>query len=220
MSSADQLIFVTADTGLLAHWRKALQAPGASHLLLAQDVPAYLAGLTPQLMAMSHAPVVWLDTDSATKPVWADSAWQSLLRLPVRWVAASSAPNDADGIAALDAGCAGFCHAYSDAATLQQVQQVVEMGQVWIGKALMQRLISTANRVAAPVPAQQIAWSEGLTQREVEIAVLAANGASNSLIASQCDISERTVKAHLSAVFSKLNITDRLQLALRVHGIS
>jgi DNA-binding NarL/FixJ family response regulator len=74
--------------------------------------------------------------------------------------------------------------------------------------------------VAAPVPAQQIAWSEGLTQREVEIAVLAANGASNSLIASQCNISERTVKAHLSAVFSKLNITDRLQLALRVHGIS
>lgn len=213
MSSAHRLIFVTADTGLLAHWRQALQAPDAPHLLRAQDVSGYP-------IEMGPTPVVWLDVDSAAKPVWADASWQSLLRMPVRWVAASSSPNDADGIAALDAGCAGFCHAYSDAATLQQVQQVVEMGQVWIGKALMQRLISTANRVAVPASTQTPAWSEGLTQREVEIAVLAANGAANLLIASQCDISERTVKAHLSAVFAKLNITDRLQLALRVHGIS
>jgi DNA-binding NarL/FixJ family response regulator len=59
-----------------------------------------------------------------------------------------------------------------------------------------------------------------LTQREREIANLAANGASNQLIADNCGISERTVKAHLSAVFTKLNVSDRLQLALRVHGIS
>ena len=51
------------------------------------------------------------------------------------------------------------------------------------------------------------------------MAVLAANGASNQAIATDCGISERTVKAHLTAVFEKLNLTDRLQLALRVHGI-
>ena len=62
-------------------------------------------------------------------------------------------------------------------------------------------------------------WRQALTQREVEIATLAAHGASNLSIASQCGITERTVKAHLSAVFEKLNVTDRLQLALRVHGI-
>jgi DNA-binding NarL/FixJ family response regulator len=32
-------------------------------------------------------------------------------------------------------------------------------------------------------------------------------------------ITERTVRAHLSAVFEKLGVTDRLQLTLRVHGI-
>ena len=53
----------------------------------------------------------------------------------------------------------------------------------------------------------------------VEVAILAANGASNLAIARDCKISERTVKAHLSAVFEKLNLTDRPPLALRVHGI-
>jgi DNA-binding NarL/FixJ family response regulator len=59
-----------------------------------------------------------------------------------------------------------------------------------------------------------------LTTREREVALLAANGASNKTIASDCDITERTVKAHLAAIFEKLHLTDRLQLALRVHGIS
>ena len=48
----------------------------------------------------------------------------------------------------------------------------------------------------------------------------AASGQSNAQIADALGITERTVKAHLSAVFEKLEVTDRLQLALRVHGIS
>ena len=62
-------------------------------------------------------------------------------------------------------------------------------------------------------------WSETLTAREKQVALLAAQGASNQRIAEDCDITERTVKAHLSAVFDKLGVTDRLQLALKVHGI-
>jgi len=215
MSIAQKVIFVTSDTGLLAHWRKAFDADKALSLQSVQDVHEHLpshAGLQPT--------AVWLDLETRPAPVWTDAGWQKLLSLPCRWVAASSAPNDAAGIAALDAGCAAYCHAYSDAFTLRQVQQVVELGQVWIGKDLMQRLISMARRLAPAVAKTASGWSEGLTQREAEIAVLAANGASNLAIATQCEISERTVKAHLSAVFVKLNISDRLQLALRVHGIS
>ena len=40
-----------------------------------------------------------------------------------------------------------------------------------------------------------------------------------SAFATDCGTSDRTGKAHLTAVFEKLNLTDRLQLALRVHGI-
>ena len=100
-----------------------------------------------------------------------------------------------------------------------QVKQVVQAGHVWIGKTLMQQLIQSAGRAAALMSV--IAdWGDGLTLREREVAILAANGASNHAISLDCKISERTVKAHLSSVFDKLNLTDRLQLALRVHGIN
>ena len=55
-----------------------------------------------------------------------------------------------------------------------------------------------------------------LTPREREIALLVGAGVSNKAIAQRLDITERTVKAHLGAVFNKLGVTGRLQLALRV----
>ena len=59
-----------------------------------------------------------------------------------------------------------------------------------------------------------------LTDREITVARYAASGQANAQIAEALGITERTVKAHLSAVFEKLGVSDRLQLALLVHGIS
>jgi DNA-binding NarL/FixJ family response regulator len=55
-----------------------------------------------------------------------------------------------------------------------------------------------------------------LTQREQEIAGLIGNGESNKQIARQLCITERTVKAHLTGIFRKLGIADRVRLAIRV----
>jgi DNA-binding NarL/FixJ family response regulator len=57
-----------------------------------------------------------------------------------------------------------------------------------------------------------------LTEREREIAALVGSGGTNKQIARQLDISERTVKAHLTEVFRKLGIADRLKLALLLAG--
>jgi len=46
-----------------------------------------------------------------------------------------------------------------------------------------------------------------------------AHGASNREIAVALEITERTVKAHLSAIFDKLGVRDRVQLALRMNNI-
>ena len=53
-----------------------------------------------------------------------------------------------------------------------------------------------------------------LTHREYDIAVRVGNGENNKQIAKSCGITERTVKAHLTEVFQKLGVTDRLNLAL------
>lgn len=211
MKRTSNTILVTHDQGLLAHWKKAL---GTSRQTVASQMEEFFQ------LATSSPCVAWIDLSIARRPEWTADAWRPFLQNDhIRVIAASSNPNDADAMLALDAGCAAYCHAFSDASTLKQVREVVEAGHVWIGKNLMQRLLHSVNRALPATKAQADGWRVGLTQREIEVAILAANGASNHAIAVQCGISERTVKAHLSAVFVKLNITDRLQLALRVHGI-
>ena len=211
MSSRTTYLFVSDDHGLLQHWRKALNHGTALDLSRFEVLTNYLA---------PSDSIVWLDLNLADIPAWSDEQWAPLLRNPrLRIVAASSNPKNAEAIAALDAGCAAYCHAYADPATLAQIQQVTEAGHVWIGQNLMQQLIQTANRVKPATAQTAPAWEGLLTHREREVAKLAAHGASNQRIAEQCDITERTVKAHLSAVFEKLEVVDRLQLALKFHGI-
>lgn len=212
MSRAAKCILVTNDTGLVDHWQRAFRADSPLVISKFDDVC--------NLGATEDAPV-WIDLAMPGVPTWADTQWKNMLHgQKMRVVAASSNPKDSEAIAALDAGCTAYCHAFSDSRTLAQITQVVAAGHVWIGKSLMQRLIHSAGSASAQTPVATTEWADGLTQREREVSVLAANGASNLAIAQDCHISERTVKAHLSAVFVKLNITDRLQLALRVHGIS
>lgn len=61
------------------------------------------------------------------------------------------------------------------------------------------------------------AGSDGLSylsEREHEVLLLIAHGNSNTCIAQKLVISERTVKSHVSSILSKLNMTDRTQLAV------
>ncbi len=55
---------------------------------------------------------------------------------------------------------------------------------------------------------------ERLTDKQKEVLDLVARGLSNRLIARQMGISEKTVKAHLTAIYAALGVTDRLQAAL------
>lgn len=55
---------------------------------------------------------------------------------------------------------------------------------------------------------------ESLTSRELEVLVQVANGMFNKEIALSLDISERTVKNHVSNIFKKINVSDRTQAAV------
>lgn len=203
-------IFITHDEGLKRHWVQALGAPRVC------EIPE----LRPLSLLKTQTGVVWIDLSTPKLPAWGNDQWADILQRKDLWVvAASSNPADDEGIAALDAGCVAYCHAFSDATTLRRVQQVVRAGNVWIGKTLMNRLLKNTAKLSAVLPNKSHSWQSDLTTREIEVATLAANGASNLTIAANCEITERTVKAHLSAVFEKLHVKDRLQLALKVHGI-
>jgi DNA-binding NarL/FixJ family response regulator len=55
-----------------------------------------------------------------------------------------------------------------------------------------------------------------LSSREHDVAKMIRDGENNKVIAKNLSISERTVKAHLTSIFKKLNVPDRLHLALYI----
>ena len=102
---------------------------------------------------------------------------------------------------------------------LQQVSTVVSNEGLWVGPSLLQRLIRATGprveRARGDTPDLN-----ALSQREIEVAQHVGNGASNKEIARSLHITERTVKAHLSAIFQKIGVRDRLQLAIFMRSVS
>lgn len=128
-------------------------------------------------------------------------------------------PDEEMALAALNAGAAGFCNGHAAPVVLQQVAAVVGSGGIWIGQGLMKRLLAATARLLGERDTARAAWRSKLTPREQEVAVALARGSSNKEIARQFGISERTVKFHVSALFDKLAVRDRLQLSLVVNGV-
>lgn len=134
-------------------------------------------------------------------------------------VAMSRQPSDDEGVAVLRAGARGYCNVHIDQRLLAKAVSSVQNGEVWVGRRLVDRLVALVGSAARPdAPQDDVADLELLTAREREIARLVGSGHANKAIAARLGITERTVKAHLGAVFSKLDVHDRLQLALLITG--
>jgi DNA-binding NarL/FixJ family response regulator len=128
-------------------------------------------------------------------------------------------PSEEGAMAALAASAAGYCNGHAAPQVLQQIASVVEGGGVWVGQALMQRLLAATARLIPTSTEENASWRSNLTAREQEVALALAQGSSNKEIARQLDITERTVKSHVSAMLEKFGAHDRLQLSLLINGI-
>jgi len=125
------------------------------------------------------------------------------------------AENDDDALAiqALKAGASGFCSRDTATALIRKAVQLVEAGEIWVGRRVMLSLIEELATLRAP-DADDVSGGARMTSREREVAGQVARGASNKQIAHQLSISIKTVKTHLTNIFKKLGLSTRLQLAL------
>ena len=130
----------------------------------------------------------------------------------VKLIVLHDEPSDDKSLMALTAGAVGIANAHAQPEVLRLIAAVVASGGLWVGEALLTRLLRAlpgrANGGGSPVQL------DGLSERERTVAFKVAHGESNKEIARALDISERTVKAHLTAAFHKLGVRDRLQLAV------
>lgn len=112
-------------------------------------------------------------------------------------------------IKAIDLGCDGYVLKDSDSATLKKAIVSVYNGETYIEPDLTPLLNS--NLAERDVMKDKVS---DLTKREMEVLKLIASGMFNKEIASSLDISERTVKNHISNIFKKISVSDRTQAAV------
>lgn len=118
--------------------------------------------------------------------------------------------NNIEGCTLLKKGYKAYVHSISNINILENVISTVQAGNSWIYPELMQFLIQS-------VPLKDTKQSklfEELTIKELEIIELVAQGLNNAQIANTLDLAEVTVKKYISSLFKKLDVKDRLSLAL------
>lgn len=174
------------------------------------------SGTWDQVTAAKDGDVVWV---SVAYPVWTDAVARLLAARPrPHVVVLSPAPDQTEGLQAINLGARGYCHLYAVPELMQDVASVVAQGGLWVGPELVDRIVAAARDLfqRSPASAAQLPAADlsALSARELEVARAVAAGKSNREVAEQLFISERTVKAHLGSVFEKLGLRDRLQLAL------
>lgn len=138
---------------------------------------------------------------------------QGLSAQGAKVIAMTNIENSQEARRALEMGASGYVHYLAAPDVLAQVSQAISAGGVWLGAELMRQLV-LATAAMRPATTQIKTDLSVLTGREKAVAELVAAGKSNKEVARDLDITERTVKAHLGAVFEKLQVRDRLQLVL------
>jgi DNA-binding NarL/FixJ family response regulator len=139
-------------------------------------------------------------------------AWST--RFPgVPVVVLSAATDQQTVLAALRAGAAGFIPKSSSNEVMLSAVRLVLAG----GKYLPTEALVRSGSDQGPASARGIAPtldSLGLTARQIAVLRLLANGASNKVICRELGLAERTVKAHITAVFRALKVSSRMQAAI------
>ncbi|MBX9608771.1 MAG: response regulator transcription factor [Gammaproteobacteria bacterium] len=123
------------------------------------------------------------------------------LNCPALPVLVLSSSEDAEDVReALAAGALGYVPKSAGVQTLMGALKLVLAGEVYLPTLLL-------DPAAAGSPREQ----PGLTERQLDVLKLLAEGQSNKEIARSLDIAEKTVKAHVGAIFRYLNVTNRTQ---------
>ncbi len=132
-------------------------------------------------------------------------------------------------IKALVYGAVGYCGTTEPPELLKQAIDCVLKGDIWIQRHLVPKVIgilvqmnksSLHNQEEISKSENSVARLQTLSNREKDVANMIHEGESNKNIAESLNISERTVKAHLTSIYKKLNVTDRLHLALFIKEFS
>ena len=131
-------------------------------------------------------------------------------------------PDQPEAAVFAKAGAKGYSRRNISGQLLRKAAHLVAGGQAWFSRKTTAALIDELARSESISPtspqfnqnAVNPTGLKSLSPREREIASLVGGGEHNKTISHQLQISEKTVKAHLTSIFRKLDVEGRTQLAL------
>jgi DNA-binding NarL/FixJ family response regulator len=202
-------------------------------VLIADDHPVFRFGLRTLLKADPTMEVVGEATDGEEAIKLADqlapdvvlmdltmpgmngieAARRILVKHPEMHILVLTMFEDDDSVfAAMRAGARGYLLKGAEGGETLQAIRVVSTGEAIFSPAIAKRLMQY---FGAPRPRGLSQPFPDLTEREREVLSLIAQGYTNQAIAEQLVISPKTVRNHISSIFSKLQVTSRLEAILR-----
>jgi DNA-binding NarL/FixJ family response regulator len=137
---------------------------------------------------------------------------QTLSKQQAKVIVMSKIPNVDELKQALQNGARGYIHALSNTDVLKKVESSIIQGARWLPGSLFNELM-TSLMEEKHEKHTNIDLSKYLTPKEIEITRLITLGQNNKSIAEKLRITERTVKAHLTSIFKKMSVRDRLELS-------
>jgi DNA-binding NarL/FixJ family response regulator len=140
------------------------------------------------------------------------------LEAPPQVIVLTTFQADEQVMSALRAGAGGFLLKDTPPAEIVAAVRLVASGEAMLSPSVTRTLLSHFGDAQASerrrYAAQRLAT---LTERERDVAVAVGSGASNAEVAASLFMSEATVKAHVSRLFTKLDVTNRVHIAILVH---
>lgn len=127
--------------------------------------------------------------------------------LPVIVLSSSENPSDVKRV--LNAGALGYIPKSASAQTVLSALQLVLTGNIYVPPLLARAVDSAAIEQNTAIPAPLAT----LTERQVEVLKQLRDGHPNKEISNRLGIAEKTVKAHVAAIFRALNVVNRTQAA-------
>jgi DNA-binding NarL/FixJ family response regulator len=117
----------------------------------------------------------------------------------------------------LGMGVRGYGNAMMHESHLQSAYQAIEEGKMWLHPdfiaMLMTQLVQTK-----PKAVESHSALEKLSLREREVAILLAQGMTHNEVSEKLTITVRTIKAHCTSIYEKLQVKDRLALSVLLHS--
>lgn len=204
----------------------------ALRILLCDDHPLFLDGIAAALSAAEDIEVVATAATGEEGIRLADelrpdlvvmdlglpdmSGLDAIRRLPgVPVLVLSMSEDDPTVLAALKAGARGYLVKLAGRSEILHAARTVAAGGAVFGRGVADRLMTFLTRPAGPVG--PCAFPE-LTDREREILELLARGHNNQQIARSLFLSEKTVRNHVSHIFTKLSVRDRAEAVVRARN--